>query len=321
MNKRLTLLFAVPALLFAITAACGKPAQGGPGAPGAPGGPGGMGGQRAITVIVQSATNGRLEKYLDISANLAARDEVQVYPDTSGKIASIVKLEGQYVYKGEAIAYVDRFQVGASYALSPVVAPVSGYVTSLYVTKGQNVSQQTPIASIGNINIIDALINIPESSIADIRIGQKIFLTVPAIKDKIFQGTIYRRDYSIDSTTHTMLVRAELDNSTHELLPGMYADVEVFLAAADNAIILPVDCLFKTENGQYAVYVNETNTAVVRIVTIKLETSEYVALASGVNEGDEVVIFGREYLSAGSAIKPIRESENTSDLPTNSMQR
>lgn len=308
------------ATVFAIAGltmlSCGK-TSGGASGPGGPGGPGGMGGSRAITVIVQTATNGRLEKYLDISGNLTARDEVRIYPDVAGKISGFVRLEGEYVYKGQPIAYVERFQVGASYAPSPVVAPVSGYITSMYVSKGENVTVATPIASVGNINVIDAFIYIPESAIADIRIGQKIFLTVPAIPDKVFEGKVYRRDYAIDTSSHTLLIRAELDNTSHELLPGMYADIQVFLAAAENAIVLPVDCLFTTESGERAVYVNENNTAVLRPVTIQLETSEYVALASGVNEGEEVVIFGREYLSQGAAIKPIRESEGTSDISTN----
>lgn len=323
MNKRTRALFAVLSVVLIGLTACGKSSGGGQGSQGAPGGRGGPGGpggnEKTVTVIVETATNGRLEKFLNISGNLSARDEVKIYPDVSGKISSFAKLEGQYVYRGEAVAYIDRFQVGAEYALSPIVAPVSGTITTYYVTKGQNVTTATPIASVGNINIIDAFIYVPETSVGDIRVGQKVYVSVPAVTNKVFEGKIYRRDFAVDTSTHTMLVRAELDNSSRQLLPGMYADIQVFLAAADDSIILPIDSVFKQDDGTWAVYLNVSNKAILQPVKIGLETSEYVALSSGVREGDEVIIFGKEYLTDGASIRPIRENASTSDSPTNSV--
>ncbi|OHD56137.1 MAG: hypothetical protein A2Y33_00880 [Spirochaetes bacterium GWF1_51_8] len=261
-----------------------------------------------VSVIVHKAEKGKLDQYLNLSGGLSARDEVYIYPDVSGKIANIIKLEGKYVYKGETIMYVDRFQVGADFALASVKSPLSGYITRVIVSIGQNVSPAVPVASVGNIDKVDILIYIPESKINDVKIGQKVYITVPAFPGKTFEGIIYRQDKAVDPQSHTLLVRASVDNQSKELLPGMYSDVSIFIRSADNVFVLPNSAVFK-QGGEYMVYVNITNTAVLTKVEYLFEYQDKIAIQSGISVGDEIVIFGREFLKNGTKIKPIYEKE------------
>lgn len=262
----------------------------------------------AVSVIVQKLQKGKLEQYLNLSGALSARDEVNIYPDVNGKIANITMLEGKFVYKGQAVMYVDRFQVGAEFALSPVKAPLSGYVTRIMVSIGQNVSPAVPVASVGNIDKIDILIYVPESKINEVLIGQKVYISVPAFPGKKFEGVIYRKDKAVDPLSHTLLVRASIDNKTKELLPGMYSDVSIFVRSAENVFVVPNSAIFKN-NKEYFVYLNITNTAVLQKVEYFFEYMDQVAIKSGLKEGDELVVFGREFLKDGSPIKPIYEEE------------
>lgn len=266
--------------------------------------------EKAVSVLVMSATNGVLEKYMEIGGDLKAKDEVDIYPDVTGKISYFVKSEGDYVWAGQAIAYIDRFQVGADYSLSPVRAPVSGYVTSIKMDRGANVAMTLPIASVGDLTTIEIKINIPERKITDIELDQPLFFSVPAYPDKIFEGSITRKDFALDSLSRTLLVRAEVQNTNMELLSGMYADVSIFIDSVEDEIILPVSAVFE-DDGQYYVYKvdedDDTNYADLQKVEVLLSTSEMVAIESGVRRGDEVVIFGREYLEDGTMINPIRD--------------
>lgn len=266
--------------------------------------------EKAVSVLVMTATNGTLEKFMEIGGDLKAKNEVDIYPDVTGKISYFVKEEGDYVWAGQAIAYIDRFQVGADYSLSPVRAPVSGYVTSISVDRGANVSLAYPIASIGDLTAIEIKINVPEKNITDIELDQPLYFSVPAFPGKVYSGTITRKDFALDELSRTLLVRAEVENTNMELLSGMYADVSIFLDAVEGEIILPISALFE-EDGDYYVYkVREedgTNYADLQKVTVLLSTSEAAAIGSGVRRGDEVVIFGREYLEDGSLINPIRD--------------
>lgn len=292
-NRILTVLIALSVLLGVTS--CGGKKEGGKK-------------DNAVSVIVQKLEKGKLEQYLNLSGGLSARDEVNIYPDVNGKIANITKLEGKFVYKGEAVMYVDRFQVGAEFALSPVKAPLSGYVTRIMVSIGQNVSPAVPVASVGNIDKIDIMIYVPESKINEVQLGQKVYISVPAYPDKKFVGIIYRKDKAVDPLSHTLLVRASIDNTTKELLPGMYSDVSIFVRSAENVFVLPNSAIFKKDKD-YFVYVNITNTAVLKKVEYLFEYLDQVAIKSGLNEGDELIVFGREFLKEGSPIKPIYEEE------------
>jgi membrane fusion protein, multidrug efflux system len=74
-------------------------------APGGPGGPGGAG--RATPVSVQVVEPGDLQVTLRASANLRAREQVDVIPKQGGIVAAILVEEGRRVSAGQALARLD----------------------------------------------------------------------------------------------------------------------------------------------------------------------------------------------------------------------
>lgn len=266
----------------------------------------------AVTVIVTAATNGSVSKYLNLTGALAAENEVSVYPDVAGKVAWLSKYEGDYVYKGTAIAYIDRFMVGQTYEYSPVLAPVSGYITSLDLEVGETVSAAVPVGTIGNLKSIEVEVNIPEIFVSDVEIGQTVDLTLPAFDDEVFVGEITRKELKIDSLSRTLLVRVTVDNSDLRLYSGMYADADVLVATAEDKIVLPAGTTFEQDDLTY-VYINNENVAELREVDVLFTYKDYTAIDSGIEEGEEVVIFGREYLEDGTVINPIYEDDENDD--------
>jgi len=264
--------------------------------------------ERAVTVMVQRVKKGSMDQYLDLTGQIVGKDEVKVYSDVPGKVARIVKYEGNYVYKDSPIVYIDRSQIGADYALAPVRSPISGYVTAIYVSPGQTVSPGTvPIASVGNINALEVIVNVPESRVGEIQYNQRVLVKVPAFPDKVFYGKVYRKDLTVDPLSHTLVVRASIDDSKG-LLPGMYADVSILLRSAQDVFILPNSAVFETD-GKYDLYVNVSNTARLRKVEVLFTYKDMVAVKSGITTNDEVVTFGREFLKEGIRINPVYEKE------------
>jgi membrane fusion protein, multidrug efflux system len=74
--------------------------------PGGPGGPGGAPG-RATPVSVQVVEPGDLQVTLRASANLRAREQVDVIPKQAGIVAEILVEEGRRVAAGQALARLD----------------------------------------------------------------------------------------------------------------------------------------------------------------------------------------------------------------------
>lgn len=303
----------------------------------------GVRGESAVSVLSGAPIRQALDEYLDLSAEIKAIKEVQIYPDVPGKVSQITRYEGSLVNKGDTIAYIDRFVVGANYALAPVRTPLSGYVTTTYVTVGAAISQTSPIANVADISKLEVQINVPERNVNSIKLGQKILIRVPASPNKEIEATLNKRDYTVNPATRTLLVKGEIDNKERLLLPGMFSDVSILLNSADNVFVIPNTAVFTGDDGKSYVYVVEeskpkisegitpnttekktdkksskgkgnTNEqaekkiyrSVLREINVLFPSRDKIAVSSGITDGEEIVMFGREFLKDGSLINPIR---------------
>lgn len=316
-------LVAISIIALTLTTSCKKPQKEKP--------------KRMVSVLVEHPHKGDLRKYLSVNGQLAARYEVKIYSDVPGKISKILAYEGDSVSKDQSIALIDRSQVGANFSLAPAKSPISGYVTSIYVTIGHTVAPQVPIATVGNIDTIDILINIPERLVHEVKTGQLADIILPSRQDKPIKATIYRKDLSVDPMSHTLLVRATMKNPNKDLLPGMYADVNILTDEAKDVFILPNSAVFslgdtnfvyviiekrdgdkgkQTESENYNKKTNEKKEteeisyiAITKPVDVLFSYQEKIAIRSGISSEDEIVVFGREFLEEGSLVNPIRETE------------
>lgn len=278
--------------------------------------------ENPISVLVAAPIKQSLNEYLDLSAEIKAIKEVEISSDVPGKIANILKYEGSFVKKGETIALIDRFVIGANYAYAPARTPIAGYVTTTYMAVGASIAASTPIANVADISQLEIEIQVPERSITGIELGQKVFIRVPSSPNKEIEAKITKRDYAVNPSTRTLMVKALIDNKDRLLLPGMFSDVSILLNSADNVFVIPNSAIFSDDTGKdYIFIVKEDSTvprdgnitdnndsqfrAYKREVNILFTSKDKVALSGGLEEGEEVVMFGREFLKDGSLITRI----------------
>ena len=273
---------------------------------------------RRTTVLVQKAEPTKLQRFLDLYGELKAENEVSVTSPVSGKVLRFNRLEGERVLRNQAVVSIDRFEVGARYAPAPVTSPVSGVVTRILVSEGEDVTMGTAVAMVGNVKVLEAEIQVPESYAPEVKIGQKVYFKTRAVPDRTFEGKITRRDLSLNPATRSLMVRAKIPNADNVLFSGIFAESYIFIEEVTNVYVVPESALAKTKEGQDAIFINENEVAVLRPVTISLRYRDKVAISEGVNEGEEMIVFGREYLSDGAPIRPLQETiENTSIKSTN----
>lgn len=327
MRKRIYVLFTITLCLILIfSASCKKKDPG-------------MRGQQPVSVLVEKPSIGRLDNYLDLSAEIVAPKQVYISSDVPGKVSQILKYEGSFVKRGDTIALIDRFVIGANYAKAPARTPISGYVTSTTATIGQSINAGTPIASVADMKNLELYIYVPERSVGTIKLGQKVNLRVPSSAGHEFQAVITKHDLSVDPKTRTLLAKAYIENKDNVLLPGMFSDVSILVDSAENAFIIPNSAVL-TETGKNYVYVVKESVPKIADVAVSKEKPkkkkkddekpqnlsvanlqevdvifsyrDKVAVRSGITENDEIVMFGREFLKNGSPVIPIRENKDKS---------
>ena len=281
--------------------------------------------ENPISVLVAAPIRQSLEEYLELSAEIKAIKEVEISSDVPGKIANILKYEGSFVNKGDTIALIDRFVIGANYAYAPARTPISGYVTTTYMAVGASIAAATPIANVADISKLEVEIQVPERSITGVELGQKVLIRIPSSPNKEVEATITKKDYAVNPSTRTLMVKALIDNKDRLFLPGMFSDVSILLNSANNIFVIPNSATFSDDLGKNYIYVvkednsqnpplegkvatdntNKKYRAYIREIDILFRSKDKVALSGGLEDGEEVVMFGREFLKDGSLVNRI----------------
>ncbi|MBU1997910.1 MAG: efflux RND transporter periplasmic adaptor subunit, partial [Candidatus Omnitrophica bacterium] len=175
-----------------------------------------------IPVKVIKAQRKDLVKTLEYAGNIKAKNEVLVYPKVTGKIVEKLKVEGDKVAKVEVIVYIDRDEVGLKFNKAPVESPLTGVIGKMYVDIGSQVSSQTPVAMVLDMDTVKINLDIPEKYIPKIYVGQEARITVDAYPDRDFSGKITQISPLVNQENRAAPIEITIENPEHLLKSGMF---------------------------------------------------------------------------------------------------
>ncbi len=216
-------------------------------------------------------------------------------------------------------ARLDRAQIDLDYAY--VKAPFSGRVGRAEITKG-NLVEAGPNAPVLTTIVSD------EGIYADFEVDEQTYLThirnvaknqkaeanipvrisIPQTGEKL-EGFMHSFDNVIDNSSGTIRARAFLPNTNNELLPGMYANVEIGSAAPQNVIVITERAIMTDQDRKIVMLVGEGNTVTPRPVSVGESINGKRIITSGLNEGDKVIVEGVMRIRPGMPVTPQVVSE------------
>jgi multidrug efflux pump subunit AcrA (membrane-fusion protein) len=247
------------------------PAQGAPQtapqpqAPAAAGGGGqGRPAQNAITVTAKIMQGETIRQTVKLNGDVSSRSEVNVYPDTGGKITRIVKELGDPVKEGEVIAYIDPSHPGAAFAQSPVLSPVTGTLTSLPILAGETVSAQTIIAVVGSLNDLKIVVYVAEKYSAYLKRGLPAFVSFASAPGESFEAAVSAVSPVVNNKNRTIETTLALRKTDARIKQGMFATVNLVIREERNVMVLPNSAV-KNYNGNPVVYIIDANSIARRI--------------------------------------------------------
>lgn len=257
--------------------------------------------QEAVSVKVAKVELQELDEVIEYVGNVRAQDEAVVFPKVSGKIIEKLKEDGSPVTKSEAIAYIDRDEVGLKFEKAPIESPLEGIIGRVFVDKGQHVLISTPIALVVSIDKVRINLDIPENYLPKLDLGQAAKVTVDAYPDKEFSGLVAKISPVLDEATRSSPIEITVDNPGHLLKPGMFAKTRLVIEEHKNIPVILKEALIGTE-PQIFVFVIEENKAVLKKVTLGLRQGPYYEVKEGLKQGDLVVIMGQQRLYEGAQV-------------------
>ena len=174
-----------------------------------------------------------------------------------------------------------------------LVATISGTVMSVDINTGDTAKSGTTAITISDLSQPYLEVFLDESDWANVKANAEADVTFDILPDQTFTGTVTEVDPGLYSQNNSSVVRAYVklaDDAAASLdLPlGTTASVEVIGSKAENAILIPVEALHKTETGEYTVFVLENGTPKLRVVTVGIQDLISAVVTSGLNAGDVV---------------------------------
>ena len=189
-------------------------------------------------------------------------------------------------------------------------APIAGKTGSLLVRQGNLVKalSQPPLVIINQIQPILVRFAVPQSQFPDI---QRYYRNGNALQVRAtpsegsgvpLNGTLAFVDNNVDSTTGTVLLKARFSNSEGTLWPGQYTNIALQLFVDPNALTLPAPAVLTGQQGTYVYTIDTAGTAKQRPVVVSRTVDSVAVIASGVEEGEKVVVDGQSRLIPGSKV-------------------
>lgn len=251
---------------------------------------------RAMRIDTRSVS-----RTLDYASTIEAWDRAEVFPKVSGKILEKLKEDGAPVAKGEPIAYIDRDEVGFKFEKAPVESPLTGVIGRVYVDKGTNVTAQTAVAVVVDIDRVKVHLDVPEKFLPQVSIGQTARVRVEAYPEEVFTGTVSRISPVVETETRTAPVEIAIDNPGHRLKPGMFAGIQLVLDRRENVPSVVKEAVIGREPHAYVFVVNG-GVARMRDVELGIHENDRIEVRKGLQAGDLVAVMGQERLRDGSAV-------------------
>jgi len=191
-----------------------------------------------------------------------------------------------------------------------ITAPFDGVITKRYADPGALIqagtasdTQSLPLVRVSdNYRLrLDFPVDVPY--VKDVHVGDTVEVIVDSLGGKTNTGTITRTMDKVNEETRTMITEVEVPNPNLEIVPGMYATVEMRPERRPNALAIPVDAL--PAGDKTSVYVvNASNEIEERSVTLGLETPSYWEVVHGLKEGELVMIGRRSAVNPGQKVLP-----------------
>lgn len=216
-----------------------------------------------------------------------------------------------------------------------IIAPRSGIISALNVKLGERVvgtaqMAGTEMLTIADMNRIEVRVDVSETDIAKVKLGDTTIIEADAYRDRKFTGVVSKVSVSSKSasmqasadqvtnyTVHILILpssyadlTAQLEKGKFVFKPGMSASVEIQTKREYNALSVPVNAVTTrewpdsvknkmkntstVENNDIRqvvfVYDAKQKKVLLRDVKTSIQDNQYIKVTEGLKEGEEVVI-------------------------------
>ncbi len=184
--------------------------------------------------------------------------------------------------------------------MTRIKSPINGVVDDVDIKLGQVTAPGMPVIRVVNFNNLKIKGEVSEANATKVKAGDEVEIVFPDINDTI-HSKINFVSKVINPMTRTFSVQVNLDNKK-EYHPNMVAVLRIVSYSSDKALVVPVNLVQKTEQGEYVIVADNGKAKKVNVKSGKVYNGN-TEITQGLKEGDKLVIKGFQELNEGENIK------------------
>lgn len=153
-----------------------------------------------------------------------------------------------------------------------VLSPLSGYATTINVTKGMYLNPSDVAITVTNTDDLHIELKIFEKNISMVKMGQQINVRLQNDMDHIYKGKVHLVNKAINAEDRTVDIHGDLLNEAEAKLfaPGMYIEAEIITTSSKHPA-LPKEAVANIDNDYFVLV--KKNASTFRRVLVKVGTT------------------------------------------------
>ncbi|MBU1146135.1 efflux RND transporter periplasmic adaptor subunit [Patescibacteria group bacterium] len=200
-------------------------------------------------------------------------------------------------------AQVSQAQASLDYYVSQLddytlKAPTDGKISFVNYSAGEQTSSTKAVISMLGKNKFYIEVDIPESDITKVKIGNPVSITLDAYSDDVKFGGQVILIYPAETVIQDVIyykVKVEINESEHEVKSGMTANCDILTSSRENALSVPYRALQQDDIGRKFVRILVNEKPVEKDVEVGLRGDNgEIEVISGLNAGDKVIVLEKK---------------------------
>jgi Cu(I)/Ag(I) efflux system membrane fusion protein/cobalt-zinc-cadmium efflux system membrane fusion protein len=186
-----------------------------------------------------------------------------------------------------------------------ILSPASGIVIEKMgdSLEGMKLTPGMNVFKIADLSNIWAEIEVFESQIQHLRLGQTASITLDAFPGRRWTGKIIYLDPTLDEQTRTLKAHVEILNPDRKLRPEMYANVEIRVQAVSGVVKVPDEAILHSGERSVLIVEKQKGYFEPREVTLGVSGEGYSQVIHGLNEGETIVLSSQFLIDSESNLQ------------------
>ena len=265
----------------------------------------------STSLVETQVSTQTIQKTLTGSGQITTSDTEKLALTTTKYFSTMCVEEDDTVKAGENILkYTDGTYLTATYdcVISSYSVPETGKICTS--------SNYVQVKNVGTLNMT---LSVNESEINSISVGQSVSITVNAIENKTYTGTITKIDsvgtYSSSGSTFTATIEFANDGN---IKIGMSASCTIILEEADNCIAVPIAAIQTSGSNKYVIVVKNDGTTENVNVETGISNDNYVQIKSGLSGNETIQMLKTTSTTSTTSSKKSSSSSSSSSSKSSS---